>query len=476
MVTGSVEPRLWTPPLRPLNRDTSLGFAYVDWCKAVLGVELMPWQQWLAQHAMEVDEDGRFRFRTVLVLVARQNGKTFMLSSSSLWLLFAQRVPMIVSAAQSLDIAREAWAEAASYAESEPVLLDDLRAVRRANGQERIETSWGGVYRLAAATSRGGRGLSVDRLNIDELREHRDWKPWGALSKTTIARPNAQTWCYSNAGDDQSVVLNHFRDQGVAGSNETLGLFEWSAPDGCDLDDREAWAWANPSLGVRISEAAIKAALETDTPDVFRTEVLCQRVKVMDAAVDPGSWEACRDTGGTLERLRDDLHLFVDVAPDGRHVTVGVAAETEDGRVRVEVVAAWQSTRMARAELGPLLERVAPKMVGWFPSGPSAAIADVLTRAADRLDVPLVGYADAQAREASMLFADLVHTRRLIHPGDPLLDAHVSGAQRKQSGDGWRFARVAGGHVDAVYAVAGAAHSVAVGDGDVRYDLIESVG
>jgi phage terminase large subunit-like protein len=28
----------------------------------------------------------------------------------------------------------------------------------------------------------------------------------------------------------------------------SLCLLEWSAPDGCELDDRKAWAQANPGL------------------------------------------------------------------------------------------------------------------------------------------------------------------------------------------------------------------------------------
>jgi hypothetical protein len=52
----------------------------------------------------------------------------------------------------------------------------------------------------------------------------------------------------------------------------------------------------------------------------------------------------------------------------------------------------------------------------------------------------------------------VVQNHQLLHPDDDLLNAHVNGSQRKDSGDGWRFVRRGAGHVDAAYAAAGAVH------------------
>ena len=75
---GRTEPRLWTRPLRELTPETSLGFEVIRFALRVLGVELRPWQQWLLIHALELLEDGSYRFQRVVVLVARQNGKTLL--------------------------------------------------------------------------------------------------------------------------------------------------------------------------------------------------------------------------------------------------------------------------------------------------------------------------------------------------------------------------------------------------------------
>ena len=74
-VVGCTQPRLFTPPLREVTPQSSAGFQAVAFAEDVLGITLMPWQRWLFEHMLELNPDGTFRFRTVLIQVARQNGK-----------------------------------------------------------------------------------------------------------------------------------------------------------------------------------------------------------------------------------------------------------------------------------------------------------------------------------------------------------------------------------------------------------------
>lgn len=463
---GITTPRIFTPPLVSgppgpcgcgcaLTPKTSLGFHAVEFARDVVGVELLPYQRWWLIHVLELRPNGRFRFRTVVTLISRQNGKTFLLKILALYFMYIrgalERVT-VLGAAQSLDIAKEAWAGAVELAEDVDDLRSEIDAVRRANGEITLSLTNGSRYRIAAATRSAGRGLSVDLLILDELREHRSWEAWGALSKTTTARPNALTVGISNAGDDQSVVLNSLRSQGIAGEDESLGLFEWSAPDGCELDDLQAIAQGNPGLGRTVDLAAILSAMRTDPPAVFRTETLCQRVDALDAALDLEAWKASADPSGSLGSVRERVALCLDVALDGAHVTLAGAAVLDDGRVRVESIAAWDTPDRARRELRALIERIRPAAIGWFPSGPGAALA------ADLRQLGAVELKGSDVTEACQSFSDLVGARRIAHPGDPLLNAHLAGSSKLKTGDGWRFARRGVGHVDAAYAAAGAVH------------------
>lgn len=467
-VLGSTTPRLFTPPLVTgpagpcgcgcaLTPATSIGFQAVAFAEKVIGLTLLPWQRWFLIHVLEIRANGRFRFKTILTLVARQNGKTHILKVLALFFMYLRAEAgkvTVLGAAQSLDTARESWQGAVELAED----VDDLaceiapNGVRRANGEQCLTLDSGSRYKISAASRSAGRGLSVDLLILDELREHRDWLAWGALSKTTTARPNALIVGISNAGDDQSVVLNSLRSAGLAETDNTLGLFEWSATDGCELDDVEAWAMANPGLGYTVSESTIRSALVTDPPEVFRTETLCQRVDALDAAIDLESWKACADPSGSLASVRTRVATCIDVAPDGAHVTLAGAAVLDDDRVRVEVLAAWHTTEEARRALPRLLEKIKPAAISWFPSGPAAALAaDLRTEEA----IELKG---TEVNEVCQEFADLVIARRIVQPSDPLLNAHTAGTAKLRTGDGWRFSRKGAGHVDAAYAAAGAVH------------------
>jgi len=465
-LTGSVTPRLWTPPQRPLNRHTSRGYSVADFAE-LCGEPLHPWQRWAVIHALETLPDGSYRFGTVLILVARQNGKSHLKRMVSLWRLYIDSARLILGVAQDVSLAREQWQMAIDTIHDSPDLAAELDQVRRVNGDEWFRLTSGGRYKIAASNRKAGRGLSIDELNIDELREQRSWDAWSALSKTTMARPRAQIWCMSNAGDDESVVLNQLRSAALADPAGRIGLFEWSAEDGCDLDDPKAWAQANPGLGHTVSEPAIRLALATDPPNVFRTEVLCQKVDQLDGAIDLTAWKACADATGTLTGSRERIAVCFDVAPDGKHATLAVAAVQSDGRVRLKVAWAWNSSDQARGELAQWLDKLRPAAFGWFPGGPGGELGPVIRPLALRYnkhggkreptEIPEDGaITGTKVPEACMGLAGLVKGRRIVHAGQELLDAHIQFASKLPSGDGWRFTRKGGGHVDAAYAAAGA--------------------
>lgn len=365
MVKGKEEPRIFTPPLRELTRETTAGYEAIDFAENVLGVTLMPWQKWLLIHALEVVDypDGwRFRFRTIIVLVGRQNGKTTLGAVLSLFFLYCLRTGLIIGTAQDLEQAEDTWSMCVEMAQSNDELSDQISHVWYTNGAKRLQLTDNRDYRVRASTRKAGRGKSADLVLLDELREHRTWEAWSALSKTGIAKKNALLWCMSNAGDGTSVVLRHFRirahallgdPDGIAAAladgepldedtdleDTALGIFEWSAPPDADKRDREAWAQANPSLGYTIEERTIRAACADDPDDVFKTECLCQWVTAAIAPPFPvGAWEAGIDPQSIIA---PDSALFfgVDVSDDRARASIAVCGMRPDRSWHVELVA-----------------------------------------------------------------------------------------------------------------------------------------
>ena len=478
---GSTEPRLWTPPLRPLTPITSYGYDVIDFARDILGTPLDPWQSWLVIHAGELLPDGRPRFRTVLVLVARQQGKTFLLQVLVLYWLFVEQQRMVLWTSTNRDYARVAWKQAVDRARAVPELADEIPpdGVRQANGSERLLTTDGCTYRIAANNGQGGRGLTLNRLILDELREHHTFDAWDAAVNAMNAVPDAQVYAITNQGDDESIVLDSLRTPGLSfietgEGDRRLGLFEWSSPPGASPTDLHALAQAMPNLGRGGShgtdpDAILGAAMRAQAAGGleltgFRTEIMCQRVLQLDPAIDPERWAAAgTDTPIDLAEHRRAVALCFDISLDGSHASL-VAAAVVDGKVHVEVVAAWEGFgcgKAVRAELPAIVERVRPRALGWFPSGPAAAVAVELQDRGVRGWPPRrVELAELRAENTAvcMGLAEQVRSDDLRHPRDPLLDAHVAAAQRLHRGDGWVFTRRGSSAIDAAYAMGGAVH------------------
>jgi hypothetical protein len=468
--------------LRPLTPRTSYGYAVIHFAATVLHEPLDPWQQWLVIHLGEMLDDGRPRFRQALVIVARQNGKTHVCKVLALFWMFVERWPMVFGTSTNLEQAKEAWEAAVQLAEDTPELARLMprspKHKRIGNGQQVVSTVERSRYKIGAADRRGGRGKSIDRAIGDELREQHSWDAYNAAYNAMNARPKAQVVYITNQGDARSIVLASLRQSALdeMGLERPIGLFEWSAAPGSHPADPVAHAAANPQYGRRMDRDTIVAAARrvakpgADPQELtgFLTEILCMSVEQLDPALDPAGWAACADPGPIDLAQRSRLAACVDVSPDHQHVTLAVAALLEGGRVRVEVVEAWDgadAVARALAELPEWIARIRPRAFGWFPGGPAATFDATLRdrrKKGGRQAWPPRGVQVSEfvteAPAVIMGFAALVAAARIAHSAQALLDAQVDGAEKLWKDDRWVLTRHGSGHVDAVYAAAGAAH------------------
>jgi hypothetical protein len=492
---GSETPRISTPPLRDLTPQTSLGFAAIEFATDVCGIDLYPWQRWLLIHALEldpaltvdtIDQRGRldpiFRFRKVVVLVARQNGKSTLSQVLSLFFLYILGTDLILGTAQDLDTAEEVWDGALEIIEETPELAALADKPIRVNGKKTIRLHSGERYKVKAANRRAGRGLSGDLILLDELREHQSWDAWGAITKTTQARPAAMIWALSNAGDATSVVLRYLRKAAHAalgdpdGINadddpslllptadevddledladapgddlepedfeedvDTLGLFEWSAPPGCSVMDRDGWAQSNPSMGHGIAERTIAGDAKGDPEWVFRTEVLCQWSDgSLEGPFPPGTWDGCQDpaskiaTGGTIIAA-------VDVSWDRTHAHVAIAGLREDGLPHVGVVASRAGVDWVIPWLTGELEGVE------VPPFESVVVQERGAAASDLIDplesagLKVTRWGGSDLPTGTGAFYEAVRGGGLRHRGQPVLDVAAATAVPKLT-DGGSF-------------------------------------
>ena len=266
--------------------------------------------------------------------MARQNGKTTL--AKPLIIRELRGGKKIMHIAQNRDLPRQMFGEIADII---AVLDKDLLPRRRGkviwprygSGQEEIVLSNGGTYRIAAANRGGARGRNNDLVIIDELREMTDHDVMAAAEPTLTMSADPQMVYFSNAGHDESVVLNAVRAR--AGKDESLAYLEWSAEPDLAANDRAGWAMANPAMGIHPSvlrsvEDAYRKSELSGTLSLFEVERLCRWVSSMrERLVDEYAWSLCRADEAITPRLP---FMAVSMDPAGTRASAAIAWQEGD--------------------------------------------------------------------------------------------------------------------------------------------------
>lgn len=442
-LVGAPRPRIATPPAGSRAR----GLEAIAFAREVLHVGLMPWQEFLLDRACRTGPGGQWSVRTMLAIVARQNGKTVVTAVrilAGMW-LWGER--LIIAAAQSRDVSIESWHLATELAvDAELPVTKVLRTTGREELQITRENGQVCRYKVVSSTPGGGRGIpGVALVVLDELREYKDWTAYAALDKTRRAQKSSQLWAISTEGDHTSVVLDNLQAAGrgaaAARTKGPLAYFEWSAPPEVARDDRAGWAAANPALGHTIHESTIEAELATDPAAVFETEVLCRRVTAVASWLPAGRWDDCADPAATVPDDATGVCFAADAGPELRQVSICAAWRRPDGRMHVEALQTFlgpAATVQAEVRLGELVARWRPARLATLKKGP---IEGLVTRVATAATPPgrdigelleLVSYSDLE--RAARGFYEGVVAKRIVHPPDPVLADQLAAAQPGEPG------------------------------------------
>ena len=418
------------------------GAEFAEFAEKV-GYPLLPWQKYAANDFLTT-KDGQWVRRTVMICVSRQNGKTLLAALRILAGLFIFNERSIIAMSSNRGMALTTFRQVVQIIESNEFLREQVKlnlgkVGRFGSGTECIELKNGARYEIVAATSDGARGKSADMLFIDELREIGE-EAWRAAKPTTRAKPNAQTFLCSNAGDAFSTVLNDLRDRAMSYPAKTLGWYEWSAPQHCKIDDRNGWAMANPSMGHLISEETLAEALSTDTPETFRTESLTQWISSLNSPWPLGSWEACSDAGLTMAPGPTTYFGF-DVAQSRRTASLIAGQIMPDGRIGVGMLDSWRADNAVdevaiAAKIKEWADKYRPAMI-CFDHFATASIAARLTASSQRM-VDVSGTAFYQA---SGDLLDAIVAKRIVHSGQLPLTEQMNACAAKNSDSSWRIIR-----------------------------------
>ena len=402
---GSATPRIG-PPLPPADLTGYIAAAQG------LGLTMLPWQECAAHYLEAKNPEGRHLYRDVVILVARQNGKTEMMLPYIVAKL--RKGKRILHVSHNRELTRVMFERVSEALSAEPDLFATRRTPggrdkpiwpRHGSGQEEIKLADGGWYRIAASTRGGARGMSaIDVLIVDETRELRDDDSMAAAVPTQASSPDPITIYLSNAGDADSVVLNDLR--GMNGQDPRLAWLEWSADPARDAGDRAGWAEANPRLGhfpqlITELEGRYLRAQLTGKMATFETEYLCRWVTTMtEPLADAKAWADCRaDDLGPATRP----YMAVSLDPSGKRASAYLAWRLPDDtvalRLVVEAVGSPIDTDKLGTDLKAAIRQHKVRMVAFDPMTDAA-----LTVHFDRKE-PVAGakYANATANFVSLI-------------------------------------------------------------------------
>jgi len=436
---GATEPRVHSPLLKGASRYKEI----LDMIDRLKMDKLMPYQEFVLKDMMAVDKKNNYRRKTSLLLISRQNGKSHLGRVRVIWGMFygGEKKVIIMSAnrATSLMLFREiAW-----IIESTPELKAMTKAIRYANGGERIELLNGSTLDVISDNSSSPRGRTADLLWIDEIREISE-EGYKAAVPVTRARANAQTFLTSNAGDHFSSVLNGLVERAKDYPPETFGYYEYSAPQYCKIDITSDFFWksavapSNPALGYTITKESIEEAIATNPIEQTRTETLCQWIDSLQSPWPHGVLEETSDN--TLEMAVGAYTVFAfDVSPSRRNGSLVAGQLLPDGRIGIGILETY-SSQMAIDEL-----KMAASIKAWCDIyKPRLVCYDkyATQTIADRLSQAGVMTEDVSGQQFYKACGDLLEglvNHRVVHNGQAELIQQMNNCAGKVNDSAWRI-------------------------------------
>lgn len=422
----------------------------------LLGFEPMPWQAEVLDVALEHDDDGDLVYREVVLVVARQAGKTAMKLAVEAWraLMAAERwgPQRTISTMQTRNDSRKKFLD-----EELPMLkrpFGGLFEPRTATGAESLTWRTGSLHSIEAPNKKAGHGKSIDQAMIDEAFALEDDSLEQGVAPTMITRRSPQTWIMSAIGDDRDDRTSGYlkakqtagRAHALAGVTEGTAYFEWSAEDG-DPSDPATWRRAHPAVGHTITEKALRADYLRMTPQGFQRAYLCRwpGSARVDAALPAEAWTAAA-VEAPSEPPEGRLSFALDVSTDRSTAALAAAWERGDGTVELRIVNHEDGTGWVIDTVMAVLARRPGSVVGLDTRSGSSALIPDLERAvgADKAGETIAYFGANDVASAAGLMFDLLQSGRLRHSGQPELDAPVAACPKRPIGDRWGFAYVPG--------------------------------
>ena len=206
--------------------------------------------------------DGRRRFRSVYVEVAKKNGKTLLAAGLALLLAFFDGEPgaEVYSLATKEDQARLSWNDGAQFVAKNPSIGQRVRKVGKRLVAESSASFW---MPLGRDSDTGDQGINVHGAIIDELHVLDSRDTIDNVETATAARSQPIVIKITTAGVKRESVWAEERADAIAvvegrATDDAMLVLVYTLDEGDDPFDEAVWPKSNPNLGVSVREDSLR--------------------------------------------------------------------------------------------------------------------------------------------------------------------------------------------------------------------------
>ena len=289
----------------PSRANHILEFAenYCRHSKGKLGGQLVVLELWekamLAAMFGFIDDEGRRRYREVVLIVAKKNGKSLISSIVGLYLQVGdgELGAEVYAVATKKDQAKIIWGEAKRMVNKSPELR---KLIKPLVGEMDCAVNES-VFKPLASDTDTLDGLNVHGALMDEVHQWRDGMAlYNIIADGTTAREQPMTLITTTAGvvrediyDNKyeyaaKVIISYDDpDAGIVDDHFLPFIYELDARE--EWEDERCWPKANPGLGTikNIRQLRDKVRKAQQSPDLQRN-LLCKEFNIRETS--GGSW------------------------------------------------------------------------------------------------------------------------------------------------------------------------------------------
>lgn len=251
------------------------------------------WQKAIIQSIFGfVDDKGIRKYREALIIVARKNGKSTLLSAIALYMLFADHEggAQVCCVASKKDQAKIVFTEAKNMVTQSP-WLGQLIKKRKSDLYVPLTFS---TFEPLASDSNTLDGLNMHCGIIDELHSIKDRNIYDVSKQSMGARTQPLLLIISTAGFVRENIYDNryeYADKVLNGmiDDERFISFIYELDERSEWNKRNCWIKANPGLGTIKSLEYMKNQVKQATDDKsYLPTVLTKDFNIRETGV--GSW------------------------------------------------------------------------------------------------------------------------------------------------------------------------------------------